>query len=534
LAQRTALQFSAVQFGNTTTGTTDSADIVFTSLNNQPVKVKDVNLVGSGFTFKGDTAFDLSSGNQSIRIYFSPRHNILHQAQLIVVTEGWSGGYLSLTDYRVAILGTGVYNDTYYSSTQNLSEEALKQALTTKLTQGYTSLGYNTARDKMFMELDNWKMNGRGAATNSTQCVYTGRMVTGYASRTAAQNSPNNLNTEHTWPQSMFNSAEPMLSDIHHLFVTDNSANSERGNNPFAMVSSPSWSVGGSKSNGSLFEPRDEQKGRTARAMLYFVVRYGNQGNFLTAQQEIVLRQWALQFAPDSIDRRRNNEVFALQKNRNPFVDHPEFLERITSLSTTSIPVSKRSVEIHRSSFVFSRDGSTGSMDTIVCELAISATGNTAISISNVKLTSGKFQVDTFPATISAGQTSFIRLRYIRQFFSGILIDTLIFSTNDPFKPQVSIPLYVRYYPESASELKQEKPVLYPNPLQHTLYVSMPGITGIRQITLFNTIGQQFTFMGNNEPMVGLNLAHLASGCYFVKVTLQNGSSYSDKINIVR
>lgn len=534
MAQGTQLQFQPVAFGNVTTGKTDSADIILTSLNNETLTITDINLLGAGFSMKGDTAFVLTNGSRSIRIYFSPRHNIQHQAQLIVLSEGWANGRLHVIDYRIPVTGTGVYADTYYSSTQNLSEEALKQALTTKLAQGYTSLGYNTARDKMFMEIDNWRVNGRGASTNTTQCVYTGRMVTGYASRSAAQNSPNNLNTEHTWPQSKFNSSEPMLSDVHHLFVTDATANSERGNNPFAMVASPDWSVGGSKSNGSVFEVRDEQKGRTARAMLYFVVRYGNQGDFLTAQQENVLRQWALQFAPDSIDRRRNNDVFAVQKNRNPFVDHPEFLERIASLSSTSVPVSKRSLVVHRNGYSFYRTGSTKQLDTIVCELALTATGNTPISISNVMLTSGKFQIDTFPVMIPAEQTSFIRLRYVRQFFSGILTDTLVFSTNDPFKPTVSIPIWVTYYPESVSKPEQVKLRLYPNPTQHTLHISLEEHSGIKLVELFNPIGQQFTFMGNNEPMVGLNLAHLSSGCYFVKVTTLNGSSYTSKINIVR
>ncbi|HLP33638.1 MAG TPA: endonuclease [Bacteroidia bacterium] len=533
-AQGTQLLFSNVQFGNVTTGKTDSAEVVLSSANGWPLNIKDINLFGTAFSFKGDTAFQLNGTSKSVWVYFSPKHNIQHAAQLIVVSEGWMNNRVNLVDYRISITGTGVYSDSYYSSTQNLSEEALKQALNTRLAQGYVTLGYTLARDKMFMEIDNWKVNGRGATTNTTQCIYTGRMVTGYASRTAAQNSPNNLNTEHTWPQSMFNSADPMVSDLHHLFVTDNTANSTRSNDPFAMVSSPTWSVGGSKSDGSSFEPRNEQKGSTARAMLYFVVRHGNQGNFLTAQQENVLRQWAIQYAPDSVDRKRNDDIFTYQKNRNPFVDHPEFLERITSLSSVSVPLSKRSVSINRNKFEFIRTGGTARMDTLVLELALTATGNSDIAVSNVKMLSGKFQVDTFPAIVQAGQSSYIRIKYSQEFFQLFLKDTLEFATNDPFKPLVQIPVMIEYYPESVKEQLKSQLALFPNPVSEKLNITLPGSEKISQILLVSPIGQQFTFVGNNEPMVVLSLPQMPAGCYFVGVATSNGGYFFSKIIIVQ
>ena len=533
-AQGTQLLFSNVQFGNVTTGKTDSVEVVLSLANGWPLNIKDINLLGNAFFFKGDTAFQLNGTSKSVWVYFSPKHNVQHTAQLIVVSEGWMNNRLNLIDYRISITGTGVYADTYYSSTQNLSEESLKQALTTRITQGYVTLGYTRARDTMFMEIDNWKVNGRGASTNTTQCIYTGRMVTGYASRSAAQNSPNNFNTEHTWPQSMFNSADPMVSDLHHLFVTDNTANSTRSNDPFAMVSSSTWSVGGSKSDGSSFEPRNEQKGSTARAMLYFVVRHGNQGNFLTAQQENVLRQWAIQYTPDSIDRKRNDGIFTYQKNRNPFVDHPEFLEHITSLSSVSVPLSKRSVSISRNKLEFTRAGGTARMDTLVLELALSASGNSDINISNVRMLSGKFQVDTFPAIVPAGQSSFIRIKYSQEFFQLLLKDTLEFATNDPLKPLVQIPVLVEYYPESVTEQHKPRMALFPNPVSDKLNITLPASEKISQILLVSPIGQQFTFVGNNEPMVVLSLPQMAAGCYFVGVATSNGGYFFSKIIIVQ
>ncbi|MFA7381653.1 MAG: endonuclease [Bacteroidia bacterium] len=540
-AQSNRLVFSNVQFGNVTTGKNDSVEVILTTANNVSyinVRVQDVNLYGASFSFKGDTSFFVNPGlPKSIWVYFSPRHNIKHTAHLVVVAEETLNGRINLIDYPITLTGTGVYADAYYSSTQDLSEEALKQALTTRITQGYVTLGYNSARDKMFMEIDNWKVNGRGASTNTTQCIYTGRMVTGYASRSAAQNSPNNFNTEHTWPQSMFNSADPMVSDIHHLFITDGQANGSRGNYPFGIATTPyqneSINSPSKLGNNNLYEPRNEQKGSTARAMLYFVVRHGNQGNFLTAQQENVLRQWALQYVPDSIDRKRNDDIFTYQKNRNPFVDHPEFLERITSLYTTSQAIPKRSLTISRNKFNLMEIDEMFAVDTIMLELSLLASGNTDITISNVKLLGNNMQIDTFPTTVSAGQTSLIRLKKIQPNF-GILRDTLEFSTNDPLQPLVQIPIDLHYSTLSVKEQFSMPLHVYPNPTADLLNIELPAGNKISSVELTNTIGQQFTFVGNNEPMVVLSLPQMAAGCYFVRVATSNRGYFFSKIIIVQ
>src|SRR6185295_4028554 len=183
---------------------------------------------------------------------------------------------------------------------------------------GYISLGYNLARDSMFMWFDNKKTNGQGASQNTLECIYTGREAIGYTSRSDCQTNFS-FNTEHTFPQSLFASNEPMRSDLHHLFPTDDASNNERADNPFGIVTNATWSVGGSKSNRSIFEPRDQQKGATARAMMYFVLRYQNYNSFFTSQESI-LRTWHQNFPNTQIERTRNDDIYGMQHNRNPFV----------------------------------------------------------------------------------------------------------------------------------------------------------------------------------------------------------------------
>ena len=65
------------------------------------------------------------------------------------------------------LIGQGRYSKSYYSATENKEEELLKDAIQTLTGNGYVSLGYNTARDKMFMIIDNQAVNGQGASQNT-------------------------------------------------------------------------------------------------------------------------------------------------------------------------------------------------------------------------------------------------------------------------------------------------------------------------------------------------------------------------------
>ena len=261
--------------------------------------------------------------NDSTRIWlrFTPEHNVLYRFPVVVATDG-PDGFVALQ-----YAAQGRWSTTYYSGTENKSWSDLKAALTTRLNQNTTNLGYNGARDQMYANLDN--------VAGQVTCIYTGRVAT---FNTRAGATANNFNCEHTFPQSFFSSLEPMKSDIHHLFPTDEVANTQRSNNPFGVVTgTPAWAVGGSKRLSGVFEPRDVHKGDAARAMMYFVTRFGDYSNFY-AQQAAVLEGWHQQFPPDSADRDRNQGIAALQNTRNPYVDYPQIMERLISLAGSPQP----------------------------------------------------------------------------------------------------------------------------------------------------------------------------------------------------
>jgi deoxyribonuclease-1 len=170
------------------------------------------------------------------------------------------------------------------------------------------------------------------------QDVYCG---TKYRKKVGPGSVPNHeqVNTEHTWPQSRFNRGENKYhqkADLHHLFPTDSRANSTRGNYNFADLNGgrsahsgcPLSQVGtipGTSRDG--FEPPEAHKGNVARALFYFSLRYDIP---IADFEEIVLRQWNWLDPVDDEERARNAAIELIQGNRNPFVDDADLAELIS------------------------------------------------------------------------------------------------------------------------------------------------------------------------------------------------------------
>ena len=324
-----------IEFPEVFTNSKDSASFYIINKTQNEVLVKISNLKDV-YTISDTMISILSFDSSIVWVKYSPLQNVIDADIIFITCEDSSVGI------AINVLGNAKFGDSYDAATFNKYDSELKTALT-NLVINHTSLGYNLARDKMFMEFDNQRVNGQGAAQNTIECVYTGRLAIGYTDRTDAFNRFN-INTEHTWPQSNFNEQEPMKSDLYHLYPTDVTANSIRANYPFGKaVSNVTWQVGGSKlgnnSSGQIvFEPRDVHKGDVSRSMFYFITRYPvNYGSFFTQTQEAVFREWNKIDTVGVVESNRNTAIANLQGKRNPFIDHPEFVDRIYSFATNSI-----------------------------------------------------------------------------------------------------------------------------------------------------------------------------------------------------
>ncbi|WP_345145969.1 endonuclease [Flavobacterium ginsengiterrae] len=158
-------------------------------------------------------------------------------------------------------------------------------------------------------------------------------------------------NREHIIPQSVFNEQSPMVADAHFITPTDGKVNGMRSNYPHGNVSSATYtSQNGSKLgssavsgySGTVFEPINAFKGDIARMYFYFATRYentvagysyamfnGSSNQVFTTAFLNILLAWHAQDPVSAREIARNNAIYARQNNRNPFIDHPEYVNQI-------------------------------------------------------------------------------------------------------------------------------------------------------------------------------------------------------------
>jgi endonuclease I len=180
-------------------------------------------------------------------------------------------------------------------------------------------------------------------------------------------------NREHTMPRSWFGGqVDPMNTDLYHIYPSDKWVNARRAAFPYGMVDNAGWTslVGGKLGpnvaggySGTAFEPVDEYKGDLARAFFYMVTRYEDRisnwtyseyGNAMLDHQTYPgFKPWVIQMLvnwheSDPVSQKevlRNRDVYQIQGNRNPFVDHPEFVPKIwgdTTVYAGNLPVAPR------------------------------------------------------------------------------------------------------------------------------------------------------------------------------------------------
>ena len=176
------------------------------------------------------------------------------------------------------------------------------------------------------------------AGKTFVQCVYSGekKIVEEPFDWTKAGYS-----REHTFAHSWMpsypadNPPLPEYSDLHNLYPTNlDKANTVRNNFPLGEVSGKvlyAYLEGrlGYAGTQIVYEPRDAHKGNAARAMMYMSIAYTNEGSdnwsFPNFQEQEVLKKWHFQDPPDNYEIARQEYIYWLQGNRNPFIDHPEY-----------------------------------------------------------------------------------------------------------------------------------------------------------------------------------------------------------------
>jgi endonuclease I len=255
------------------------------------------------------------------------------------------------------LLAGAVIPSGYYTSAEGKNDAALKTQLSSIISAGYKDPGYDGLYD-VYKTSDNLP-NGKVWDMYSIKPDGTANYFYTHGSDECGSYSGEGscYNREHTFCDSWLGEASPQRSDAHHLIPTDGYVNNRRSSFPHGKVGSASWtSSNGSKLgsadastgySGTVFEPIDEFKGDFARMYFYVATRYESKiagwvnngsadailaGNTYPAFKPWFYKQmvqWSIQDPVSQKEIDRNDAIYAVQKNRNPYIDHPELVDYI-------------------------------------------------------------------------------------------------------------------------------------------------------------------------------------------------------------
>jgi endonuclease I len=223
----------------------------------------------------------------------------------------------------------------YYAAASGKTGAALKAALHT-IISSQTKLTY----DQVWNALKDTDQDP--ANTNNVILLYSGRSQ----AKSTNGGGVNDWNREHVWAKSHgdFGTATGPGTDVHHLRPEDVSVNSSRGNLDFDNGGSAVTECPGCTADSDSFAPRAAVRGDVARMIFYMAVRYEgddgwpnlepnnsvNNGTAPYIGKLSVLKAWSAADPPDTFEKRRNQVIFdTWQHNRNPFIDHPEWVTSI-------------------------------------------------------------------------------------------------------------------------------------------------------------------------------------------------------------
>ncbi len=230
----------------------------------------------------------------------------------------------------------------YYDSAEGLSEQALRSALH-NIIDDHTVKSYGDAR-YILDETDQDPGN-----SSNIILVYTGNSVSN------SWDSGETWNREHVWSKShgFPDETDIAYSDLHNLKPCHPDVNTDRSDKDFDEGGTAHNIATECNYTTDTWEPKDEVKGDIARIMFYMVVRYEGDEigeTDLELVEELtsypdpefgifsILLQWHYDDPVDDFERNRNDVIYSYQNNRNPFIDHPEYVSKIWGGGTNPAP----------------------------------------------------------------------------------------------------------------------------------------------------------------------------------------------------
>jgi len=325
----------------------------------------------------------------------------------------------------------------YYDAAAGKTGAQLKAALN-DIISGHTTYPYSSS------STDVWDIL-KAADKDPNNSANVIGIYSGFSMDAAAEyNNGDGWNREHVWAKSRgdFGTSVGPGTDCHHLRVADISTNGARGNRNFGYGDTyyndtqgfySGSTLSKTSSTDDVWEPRDEVKGDVARMMFYMATRYeGENGEVDLELTETllgstdkspfhaklsVLLGWHQQDPVSSAEIQRNDIIYSYQNNRNPFIDHPEYVCEIYSCSTsgnnapyfTSSPVTSVEAGSNYSYAISTADpeGNNVSISStsLPTWMSFIDNGDGTASISGTTQTTGDFPVSLSVSDGAAGST---------------------------------------------------------------------------------------------------------------------------------
>ncbi|MFY0607124.1 MAG: endonuclease [Cyclobacteriaceae bacterium] len=229
----------------------------------------------------------------------------------------------------------------YYDGTDGLSGEELKQKLH-QIISNHRVRNYSEFRDIILPDLDEDPNN-----PDNIILFYKNNSIP--KTNFASNNQADFWNREHTWPSShgFSENTDTAYTDVHNLRPSDATVNTSKSNKDFNDIENSAENVQGEApdtyTNNDFWEPRDEIKGDVARMLFYMTTRYESSRldlelvdrSSFSGDPELgvlfTLLQWHQADPVSEAERTRHEGAYGYQENRNPFVDHPEWVSAVWS-----------------------------------------------------------------------------------------------------------------------------------------------------------------------------------------------------------
>ncbi len=254
----------------------------------------------------------------------------------------------------------------YYSSLIGLTGDTLKDTLN-NIIDGHTEYPYTSSSQD-----DCWdilKLADKDPdSSNNVLGIYSNFSMDG----PKEYDSGRGWSREHVWAKSRgnFTTSKGVGTDLHNLRAEDVSTNTARNNRNFDDANTRYIDGSGNYSGTTdsytsstdwVWEPRDEVKGDIARTIFYMTVRYEGENGELDLEltdsllsssdqsplhgKASTLYTWHINDTVSDAERARNDTIYKYQGNRNPFVDHPEYVKEIYGSKYGGISVGVNKIE---------------------------------------------------------------------------------------------------------------------------------------------------------------------------------------------